>query len=301
MEKIFEFVLKTVENNSKRTDVFSGIPSGFISLDKVTLGWQKSNLIVIASRPSMGKTSFTLSMVRNMIVDFKTPVLYFTLEMNETQLITKLLCIQTELPHEKISIGKLEDWEWTQLDSKCKELQDSPLFVQAKFRELQDIRKECCDFVEKHKDGIIFIDNLQQIINSSKTYVTRDHEDGDIVRELKALAKELDVPIIITSSLNRDAERRGGDMRPKLSDMKDTGEIENVADVVCLIHRPEYYGIMYDEEGNSTMGLGQVILAKNRNGSICDVNLRFRQEFARFEEWDSIIGLLEIPSLIINE
>ncbi len=302
MEKILDTLdtaLKAIEDNGKRTDELSGVPSGFVSLDKITSGWEKSDLIVIASRPSMGKTAFVLSVVRNITIESKIPTLYFSLEMNKIQIANRLICMVSELSLEKIRTANFEEYEWIQLDAKVKEIQEATLFLQTNLFELSEIKNECQEFKRQHNEGLIIIDNLQQIVNSEKQYVTRDHELGDIVRSLKRLAMELELPIIITASLNRAVEMRGGDMRPRLSDLKDTGEIENIADYVIFIHRPEYYGIMQDEEGNSTMGLGQLIVAKNRHGYTCDVNLRFRGEFGRFEEWDSI-GLTELPYLDEN-
>lgn len=302
MEKILDTLntaLEAIEDNGKRTDELSGVPSGFVSLDKITSGWEKSDLIVIASRPSMGKTAFTLSVARNTSVSFKIPTLFISLEMSGVQIANKLMCMESELSLEKIRTGQLAYHEWCQLDAKIKNIQHATLFLQTKLFELSAIKKECQEFKSQHNDGLIIIDNLQQIINSEKQYVTREHELGDIVRELKRLAMDLELPIIITASLNRALEMRGGDMRPRLSDLKDTGEIENIADSVIFVYRPEYYGIQQDEEGNSTMGLGQLIVAKNRYGDTCDVNLRFRKEFGRFEEWDSM-GLAELPWLEEN-
>lgn len=289
MEKILDTLntaLKAIEDNGKRTDELSGVPSGFVSLDKITSGWEKSDLIVIASRPSMGKTAFTLSVARNTSVSFKIPTLFISLEMSGVQIANKLICMESELPLEKIRIGLLEDYEWCILDAKIKNIQDATLFLQTKLFELSAIKKECQEFKSQHNDGLIIIDNLQQIINSERQYVTREHELGDIVRELKRLAIELELPIIITASLNRALEMRRGDMRPRLSDLKDTGEIENIADYVIFIHRPEYYGIIQDEDGNSTRELATLIIAKSRYDVTCDVNMRFRSEFGRFEEWD---------------
>jgi len=297
LKEILKTALYKLEDNAKHTDELSGIPSGFPSLDRVTGGWENSDLIVIASRPGMGKTALVLSIARNVSVEFKIPTLFISLEMSGVQIANRLLCIESEIVLQKIRTGKLEDVEWMQLDSKIKLLVDVPLFFQTKLYELSAIKNECQEFLKNHKKGVIIIDNLQQIINSEKQYNSRDHELGDIVRELKMLAKTIDLPIIITSSLNRSVETRGGYLIPKLNDLKDSGEIENVADLVIFIHRPEHYGITQDEDGNSTRGLATLIIAKSRYGVTCDVNMHFRSEFGRFEEWD----LSGVPTFFDSE
>ena len=288
LKEILKTALYKLEDNAKRTDGRSGIPSGFSSLDRVTGGWENSDLIVIASRPSMGKTAFVLSVARNVSLNSKIPTLFISLEMNGVQIANRLLCMESEIDLQKIKTGKLTDVEWMQLDSKIKLLVDVPLFFQTKLYELSAIKNECQEFQKNHKKGVIIIDNLQQIINSEKQYNSRDHELGDIVRELKMLAKTIDLPIIITSSLNRSVKTRGGALRPKLNDLKDSGEIENVADLVIFIHRPEHYGITLDEHGYSTRELATLIIAKSRYGVTCDVNLHFRSYYGRFEEWESL-------------
>lgn len=297
-----EQINSILQNKINIKNGLRGIASGFPSLDKITNGWDKSDFIVIASRPGMGKTGFVLSMALNMICFYNTPILFFSLESNSTQILIRLLNLTTEITVEKLRTGNFEDIEWLQLYSKSQNLTNARLFLQTTYRELQDIQKECKSFKDKYSDGIIIIDNLHQIINSGKTYQTRDHEMGDIVRELKAFAKELDIPIIGTSFLNRESEKRNR-CTPKLSDIKDTGEIENIADIVCLIHRPEYYDIMMDEEGNSTEGLAQIIVAKNRKGCLKDIYLHYRSDFAKFEDLDTspivISSKMGIPTTIL--
>jgi replicative DNA helicase len=290
--------LKQIEEAGKREDGLSGVPSGFTSLDKITQGWQNSDMVVVAARPAMGKTAFILSMARNMTVNFKIPVLIFSLEMSKVQLVNRLIVSETQLSSEKIRTGRLEDYEWTQLDSKIKNLQDAPLYIDDTAAiSLFELRSKCIREKIQHGIGMVMIDYLQLMSGPPEVRGNREQEVSTISRGIKQLAKELNVPIIALSQLSRSTVSRGGDMRPQLNDLRDSGAIEQDADIVCFIHRPEYYGIQQDAEGNSTMGLGQVIIAKHRNGATCDVNLRFRAEFARFEEWDSMGLSNGIPSL----
>lgn len=293
MADVLKESLKQIEDAGNREDGLSGVPSGFTSLDKITQGWQNSDMVVVAARPAMGKTAFILSMARNMTVNFNIPVLIFSLEMSAVQLVNRLIVSESQLPSEKIRTGKLEDHEWAQLDAKIKNLQNAPLYIDDTAAiSLFELRSKCIRLKMQHNIGMVMIDYLQLMSGPPEVRGNREQEVSTISRGIKQLAKELNVPIIALSQLSRSTVSRGGDMRPQLNDLRDSGAIEQDADIVCFIHRPEYYGIQQDAEGNSTMGLGQVIIAKHRNGATCDVNLRFRAEFARFEEWDSM-GLSE--------
>ncbi|MCQ2249821.1 MAG: replicative DNA helicase [Bacteroidales bacterium] len=289
MNDVIKESIAQIEEASKRTDGLSGVPSGFTSLDRITQGWQKSDMVVIAARPAMGKTAFILSMARNMTVNHKVPVLIFSLEMSAVQLVNRLIVSETELSSEKIRTGKLEDHEWIQLETKVKNLQDAPLFIDDTAAiSLFELRSKCIRMKLQHNIGMVMIDYLQLMSGPPEVRGNREQEVSTISRGIKQLAKELNVPIIALSQLSRSTVSRGGDNRPQLNDLRDSGAIEQDADIVCFIHRPQYYGILQDAEGNSTEGLGQVIIAKHRNGATCDVNLHFRAEFARFEEWDSM-------------
>lgn len=293
MNEILKEALDHIEESARRTDGLSGVPSGFTSLDRITQGWQNSDMIVVAARPAMGKTAFILSMARNMVVNHKVPVLIFSLEMSAVQLINRIIVSETELPSDKIRTGKLEDREWIQLDSKVKNLQDAPLYIDDTAAiSLFELRSKCIRMKLQHNIGIVMIDYLQLMTGPESVRGNREQEVSTISRGIKQLAKELNVPIIALSQLSRNTVARGGSNRPMLNDLRDSGAIEQDADIVCFIHRPEYYGQLQDESGNSTQGLGQVIIAKHRNGAVCDVNLHFRAEFARFEEWDSM-GLVQ--------
>ena len=289
MNDILKEAIDRIEEAAKRTDGLSGVPSGFTSLDRITQGWQNSDMVVVAARPAMGKTAFILSMARNMVVNHNVPVLIFSLEMSALQLMNRLIVSETELPSDKIRTGKLEDHEWMQLDDKIKHFQDAPLFIDDTAAiSLFELRSKCIRMKMQHNIGIVMIDYLQLMTGPEEVRGNREQEVSTISRGIKQLAKELNVPIIALSQLSRNTVARGGSNRPMLNDLRDSGAIEQDADIVCFIHRPEYYGQMQDESGNSTQGLGQVIIAKHRNGAVCDVNLHFRAEFARFEEWDSV-------------
>ncbi len=289
MNDVLKEALDQIGEAARRTDGLSGVPSGFTSLDRITQGWQNSDMIVIAARPAMGKTAFILSMARNMTVNHKVPVLIFSLEMSSVQLVNRLIISETELGSEKIRTGKLDEREWLQLDTKIKNLQDAPLYIDDTAAiSLFELRSKCIRMKLQHGIGMVMIDYLQLMTGPQEVRGNREQEVSTISRGIKQLAKELNVPIIALSQLSRNTVARGGDNRPQLNDLRDSGAIEQDADIVCFIHRPQYYGIMQDAEGNSTEGLGQIIIAKHRNGATCDVNLHFRAEFARFEEWNSM-------------
>lgn len=276
-----------IEEASKREDNLSGVPSGFVSLDRITSGWQPSDLVIIAARPSMGKTAFILSMARNMAVNHQIPIGIFSLEMSVLQLVNRLIAAETELSSEKLRSGRLEDYEWEQLDIKTKSLNDAPIFVDdTPAITIFELRAKCRRLKTQHGLKMIIIDYLQLMSGTPETRGNREQEVSTISRGLKAIAKELDVPIIALSQLNRSVEMRSGDKRPQLSDLRESGAIEQDADIVCFIHRPEKYGITEDAEGRSTIGLAEIIIAKHRNGAVTDIQLKFRNELAKFEEFE---------------
>ena len=269
-----------------RTDGLSGLASGFHKLDKMTSGWQNSDLIIIAARPAMGKTAFVLSMAKNIAVNNKVPVALFSLEMSNVQLVNRLIVNVCEIPDEKIKSGQLAPYEWGQLDYKIKELYDAPLYVDdTPSLSVFELRTKARRLVREHDVKIIIIDYLQLMNASGMSFGSRQEEVSTISRSLKGLAKELNIPIIALSQLNRGVENREGvdGKRPQLSDLRESGAIEQDADMVCFIHRPEYYKIYTDEKGNDLHGMAEIIIAKHRNGAVGDVLLRFRGEFARFQ------------------
>ena len=278
--------IEQIRAASKRTDGLSGVPSGFTELDRITSGWQASDMIVIAARPAMGKTAFVLSMARNMAVKYKQGVAVFSLEMSNVQLVNRLIVSETELEADKIKTGKLAPFEWEQLDHKVKTLIDAPLFVDdTAGLSVFDLKAKCRRLKKLHDIKIIVIDYLQLMNATAMRPGNRQEEVSMISRSLKGLAKELNVPIIALSQLSRAVESRTGEgKRPQLSDLRESGAIEQDADMVLFIHRPEYYKILEDEQGNSLVGLAEIIIAKHRNGAVGEVRLRFRPEAIRFED-----------------
>ena len=285
-----------LQKAAARTDGLSGLESGFYGLDKMTSGWQNSDLIIIAARPAMGKTAFVLSMAKNIAVNNRVPVALFSLEMSNVQLVNRLIVNVCEIPGEKIKSGQLAPYEWGQLDYKITELFDAPLYVDdTPSLSVFELRKKARRLVLEHGVKIIIIDYLQLMNASGMSYGSRQEEVSTISRSLKGLAKELNIPIIALSQLNRSVEKRDGDdgKRPQLSDLRESGAIEQDADMVCFIHRPEYYKIYSDDKGRDLRGMAEIIIAKHRNGAVGDVLLRFRGEYARFQnpDEDSIIPL----------
>ena len=278
-----------LQKAAARTDGLSGLESGFHQLDKMTSGWQNSDLIIIAARPAMGKTAFVLSMAKNIAVNNRVPVALFSLEMSNVQLVNRLIVNVCEIPGEKIKSGQLAPYEWGQLDYKIKELYDAPLYVDdTPSLSVFELRTKARRLVREHDVKLIIIDYLQLMNASGMSFGSRQEEVSTISRSLKGLAKELNIPIIALSQLNRGVESREGvdGKRPQLSDLRESGAIEQDADMVCFIHRPEYYKIYTDDRGNDLRGMAEIIIAKHRNGAVGDVLLRFRGEYARFQNPD---------------
>lgn len=286
---VIKEALDLLEIAANRPEGLSGLQTGFDDLDKMTSGWQNSDLIIIAARPAMGKTAFILSMAKNMSVTYKYPIAVFSLEMSNVQLVNRLIVNTCEIPGEKIKNGQLLPHEWEQLDYKIKELYDAPIFIDdTPSLSVFELRTKARRLVREHNVKMIMIDYLQLMNASGMNYGSREQEVSMISRSLKGLAKELNIPIIALSQLNRGVEGRAGieGKRPQLSDLRESGAIEQDADMVCFIHRPEYYKILEDEKGNSLIGMAEVIIAKHRNGATGDVTLRFKSEFARFQNVD---------------
>lgn len=286
--------IEQIEEAAKREDSLSGVPSGFTRLDRMTSGWQPSDLIIVAARPSMGKTAFVLSMARNMAVEHNQSVAIFSLEMASIQLVNRLIVAETQLPSDRIRNGKLERYEWEQLDYKIKSLVEAPIYIDdTPGISIFELRAKCRRMKNLYDVKIIIIDYLQLMTGPPELKANREQEVSTISRSLKGIAKELNVPIIALSQLNRSVEMRSGSKRPQLSDLRESGAIEQDADIVCFIHRPEKYGIDQDDEGNSLRGIAEIILAKHRNGAIGDVSLRFRDEFAQFSDLEDVEPLFD--------
>ncbi len=270
----------------------SGVATGFDKLDKITSGWQPSDLIIIAARPGMGKTALVLSMARNITIDYGMPVALFSLEMASVQLITRLISSETGLSSEKLRTGKLEKYEWEQLSSKVKDLEKAPLFIDdTPSLSIFDLRAKARRLASQHGIKLIIVDYLQLMTAgnaSGKGMGNREQEISTISRNLKALAKELAIPVIALSQLSRAVETRTGSKRPLLSDLRESGAIEQDADIVSFIYRPEYYKIdeWDDDERTPTQGQAEFIIAKHRNGSLENVRLKFVANLGKFENLD---------------
>ena len=288
IDPVIQDALKKIEQASNRDDGLSGLPSGFHDLDKMTSGWQNTDLVIIAARPAMGKTALVLSMVKNMAVNYNIPVGMFSLEMSNLQLVNRLLQNVCEISGEKVKSGRLTSDEWTKLTTRITQLQGAPIYVDdTPGLSVFELRTKARRLVREHGVKIIMIDYLQLMTAAGMQFGSREQEVSTISRSLKGLAKELDIPIIALSQLNRGVETRQGEgKRPQLADLRESGAIEQDADMVCFIHRPEYYKIFEDEKGNDLRGLAEIIIAKHRSGSVGDVRLRFRGEFVRFQNLD---------------
>ncbi|MDY2587111.1 replicative DNA helicase [Winogradskyella aquimaris] len=290
---------KKIEEISNKEGL-SGIPTGFEKLDKLTSGWQPSDLIIVAARPGMGKTALTLTMARNITVDFNQAVAFFSLEMSSVQLITRLISSETGLSSEKLRTGKLEKHEWEQLNVKVKTLEKAPLFIDdTPSLSIFDLRAKARRLKSQYDIKVIMIDYLQLMTaGGSQKGGNREQEISMISRNLKALAKELDVPVIALSQLSRAVETRGGSKRPLLSDLRESGAIEQDADIVSFIYRPEYYKIdeWDDEERSPTEGQGEFIVAKHRNGGLDNIRLKFIGHLGKFDNLDDFDMPLEFQS-----
>ena len=290
---------KKIEEISNKEGL-SGIPSGFDKVDKLTSGWQESDLIIVAARPGMGKTALTLSMARNISVNNDIPVAFFSLEMSSVQLITRLISSETGLSSEKLRTGRLEKHEWEQLNVKVKALEKAPLFIDdTPSLSIFDLRAKARRLKSQHDIKLVIIDYLQLMTaGGSQKGGNREQEISMISRNLKALAKELSVPVIALSQLSRAVETRGGSKRPLLSDLRESGAIEQDADIVSFIYRPEYYKIdeWDDEERTPTEGQAEFIVAKHRNGGLDNIRLKFIGHLGKFDNLDDFDSPFEFHS-----
>ena len=284
--------IEEIEKASQNTDGISGVPTGFFDLDKLTSGWQRSDMIVIAARPAMGKTAFVLSMARNTAVDYGKAVALFSLEMSSVQLVKRLISSESRINAEKLRKGNLREDEFQQLHSRITKLATAPIFIDdTAGLSVFDLRAKCIRLKMQHNIELVIIDYLQLMsAKDGKGGGNREQEISTISRSIKEIAKELNIPIIALSQLSRSVEQRGGDKRPILSDLRESGAIEQDADIVGFIYRPDYYGFLEDEDGNPNNGIGEIIIAKHRNGATDRVRLRFVQEYARFENIESFEG-----------
>lgn len=289
MDDLMHETLKEIEALKDKKDGLTGVASGFTDLDRMTSGWQRSDLVIIAARPAMGKTAFVLSCARNAAVDFNKPVVVFSLEMSSVQLVNRLISGETQIEQEKIRKGNLEEWEWQQIHSKIGRLEQAPLIIDdTPALNIFEFRAKCRRLKSQHDIQLIIIDYLQLMQGKADGKGgNREQEIGSISRALKSVAKELNVPVIALSQLSRAVENRpGGSKRPMLSDLRESGSIEQDADMVLFLYRPEYYGLEFDEDNNPTQGVGEIIIAKHRNGETGRVRLKFIGKYVKFTDLD---------------
>ncbi len=286
MKNLMYRAINELQKLKEHKDGLTGVPSGFTALDRMTSGWQNSDLVIIAARPGMGKSAFVVSAMRNAAVDFKRPVAIFSLEMASVQLVNRMISAEAELEGDKIRKGQLAEFEWQQLVHKTNRLSAAPIFIDdTPALSILELRAKCRRLKAEHGIQLIIVDYLQ--LMRGDVGGNREQEIASISRALKGIAKELSVPVLALSQLSRGVETRGGDKRPQLSDLRESGSIEQDADMVIFLYRPEYYKITVDEEGMPTQGMGEVIIAKHRNGSTGTAKLKFIGKFTKFADFDS--------------
>ena len=281
IQSIINRALAEIQENQAREDSLSGVPSGYTGIDRITYGWQKGDLIIIAARPSVGKTAFVLTMARNMAVEYNRPVALFSLEMPSTQLVKRLMVSETSLSNENIrGAKKMTEREWHDLEAGLNRLSQSPLFIDdTPSLSIYEFRSKARRLVQRNHVELIIVDYLQLMEGPPELRGMREQAVAAISRSLKSIAKELEVPIIALSQLSRAVEIRGGNKRPQLSDLRESGAIEQDADIVMFIHRPEFVGAVDD---NTYPGKTEIIIAKHHNGEVTDVEMQFRASEVRF-------------------
>ena len=283
---VIDKTVKNIQAAAANTDGITGVPSGYYRLDAMTAGWQPSDLIIIAGRPAMGKTSFGLSMAKNIAADYKVPIGFFSLEMSNEQLMSRMISNVCEIEGSKILSGQLRRDEWDRLDKRVNHLLDIPMYVDdTSGLSVFELKTKARRMVRENGVKIIMVDYLQMLNANGMRFSNRQEEISKITECLKNLSKELNIPVVALSQLNRGVENREGleGKRPRLSDLRESGAIEAYADVVLFVHRPEYYHIYNDDNGRDLHGMAQIIIAKHRKGATGDVLLTFRGEFTRFE------------------
>lgn len=282
---VIRIAIDEIESMQGRSG-YNGVPSGYPSIDRITMGWQPSDLIILAARPSVGKTAFALNIARNAAVDFNMPVAIFSLEMPAIQLAKRLMTSETSLSADKIKGGsKLEPYEWEQLHFKIKALSNAPLYIDdTPSLPINEFRTKVARLVSTKGVRLVIVDYLQLMQGPPDLRGIREQEVAAISRTLKATAKEYNIPIIALSQLSRNAvQREKSNGKPQLSDLRESGSIEQDADMVIFVHRPDYLGLAETPDGKETT---QIIIAKHRNGETADIPMRFKSERVRFVEMD---------------
>ena len=303
MSILIKGALDNIEVLRQKEDGLSGVPSGFSKLDRVTSGWQNSDLVIVAARPGMGKTAFALSMARNIAISHEKAIGFFSLEMSSEQLVSRLIASEAELSASKLRRGDLKDYEMVQLHEKIKQLSDAQIYIDdTPALTVFELRAKARRLVKNHNVEIIIIDYLQ-LMSAGGNAGNREQEISTISRSLKGIAKELKIPVIALSQVNRGVESRTGtgSKRPMLSDLRESGAIEQDADIVTFIYRPEYYKIYEWDNGDDSRSQAEIIIAKHRNGALENVRLKFTAEFAKFSDidyFDNFSSNLEDESMI---
>ena len=285
IDPIVKRAVEIMQIAAANTGGLTGVASGFTKLDEMTSGWQRSDLVILAGRPAMGKTSFALSIAKNIAIDNRVATAFFSLEMSNVQLVNRLISNACEIDSKKVMNGQLDDAEWARLDKNIRKLEGAPLYLDdTPGLSIFELRTKARRLVREKGVQIIMIDYLQLMNANGMRFGNRQEEVSTISRSLKSLAKELDIPIIALSQLNRSVEQRDSNdgKRPQLSDLRESGAIEQDADMVLFVHRPEYYHIYHDENGNDLRGMAQIIIAKHRKGAVGDVLLHFLGQYTRF-------------------
>lgn len=289
MHQLMAQAIKDIEIAKDAETKMRGIPSGFTELDRITNGFQKSDLIILASRPGMGKTALALTLARNMAVMHDKAVAVFSLEMSSVQLVTRLISAESQLTSDKLRKGDLKEHEWQQLNTKIRRLEEAKIFIDdTPSLSIFELRAKCRRLKAQNDIQMVFVDYLQLMVGTQDNKGNREQEISQISRSLKALAKELDIPVMALSQLSRAVETRAGSKKPILSDLRESGAIEQDADIVVFIYRPEYYGLSEDDNEASTEGLAIINIAKHRNGALGDVQLRFIKDFAKYVDFDTM-------------
>ncbi len=286
MQEVLKSAFERIESIQNQEGKYGGVPSCFGELDRMTAGFQPGTLIILAARPAMGKTAFALSMARNIAVMLNKPIAFFSLEMTAMELVMRLVSSESGIPGDKLKKGeKLSTEEKERLYARTQVLNTAPIYIDDTPQlSIFELRAKCRRLKQQHDIQMVFIDYLQlmQAAGEMSRNSNREQEISMISRQLKSLSKELGVPVLALSQLSRAVETRGGTKKPQLSDLRESGAIEQDADIVMFIYRPEYYQITEDEKG-STIGMADIILAKHRSGEVGEVRLRFVSKYARFE------------------
>jgi len=286
---------EAIEEYQKKGGMVTGLSTSFSELDTLTGGLQNSDLIVVASRPSMGKTAFCLSTAEHVAIEERIPVGIFSLEMTKSQLAQRMLCSRARFSTHKMRTGRISDHEYSNLAVAVGPLAESKIFIDDTPNiGILQMRAKARRLKAQYDVGLVIVDYLQ-LMQGPRGAESRQQEISMISRSLKGLAKELNVPVIAVSQLSRKVEDRGGDKRPMLADLRESGAIEQDADVVIFVYRPEFYGIEKFKDGASSQGVAEIIVSKHRNGPTGDLRLTFIKDYARFENMEFIHHEKEIP------